>query len=121
MEKKTVYIKGPKYRLTEKEVLKHAPEEPGVFELWENCNYLIFYDVTRTSLRRALMQYVNPGSKRFNTVTHFAFEITTAENAEIRLGNLMSDYVSFHKELPPANDIARPFRPRPPRSRRSHR
>jgi hypothetical protein len=116
-----MYIKGPKYRLTEKEVLEHVSEEPGVFELWENCNILIFYDVTRTSLRKQLLKCVVDYSEQTKTATHFAFEVTTAENADARLGELMSDYVSFHRELPPANDITRPFRPVPPKSRRGRR
>jgi len=91
-------------RFTEKYVLM-APEDPGIFCLWQHAN-LVYVGRTapRTNLREELRHALTVAMAGDMTATHFTFEVT--RTPKTRAAEELRDYFERWGSLPRYNESA---------------
>jgi hypothetical protein len=95
-------IASPRYALTPA-MVAGAPNDPGVFALWEN-EELIYYGHARgesVTIQSCLRQYLAGGDGCTAQATHYGWEISS--NPRLREAELVREFERMHKRLPRCN------------------
>ena len=95
-------IASPRYALTQI-MVSGAPNDPGVFALWEN-EELIYYGHARgesVTIQSSLKEHLTRGNGCTARATHYGWEISA--NPPLREAELLREFERTHKRLPRCN------------------
>lgn len=95
-------IASPRYAFT-KTMVAGAPDDPGVFALWEN-DELIYYGHARgeaATILSCLKEHLGGRNHCTKTATHYGWEVSA--NPPVREADLLREFQRNHKRLPRCN------------------
>ena len=83
-------------------VIEHAPDEPGVFALWQAGELIYVGRAAVGGIRRALLEHIKGRHGACSLgATHYSWEISLWPS--LRESEVLADFIAAHKRKPRCN------------------